>query len=357
MSILQQIVLANKKAGFDAVLLAEPKNIRYVCNFTGEEAWLLVAEAGLALLTDGRFTNQAAKECKETAVLIKGSAGQSWQQLLQEQCRLWGINKLGLEADAFTCRQYSEIKQALPQVELGLIDETAEKGRLIKSSTELDKMRQAARIADAAWLDILPMLRPGVTEAEIANELEYAMRKKGAEGISFPSIVAAGENSALPHAHPGKKELKRGDFVVLDFGAIFEGYCSDITRTVIIGKATKEQKDFYELVLLAQKTALAAIKPGITGGGADAVARNVFKAAGKEIYFTHGLGHGVGLAVHEQPSLCPGDPAILTEGQVVTVEPGLYVAGWGGVRIEDTVLITSTGCERITMTPKDLLEL
>ena len=229
--------------------------------------------------------------------------------------------------------------------------------RAVKEPWELERIRRAEAIGDAAFARVLPLLKPGLTELEVAAELEYQMKLLGAEGLSFDTIVASGLNSSMPHAVPGEKKLEAGDFVTMDFGCRYQGYCSDMTRTVVLGKAGQRQKEIYETVRKAQEAALLVIRAGIRGKEADRAAREVIGEAGYGAFFGHSLGHSLGLFIHEQPSLSPSSEKILLPGMVETVEPGIYVPGFGGVRIEDLVLVTETGCENLTSSPKEMIEL
>jgi len=232
-----------------------------------------------------------------------------------------------------------------------------EKLRAVKDHEELATMRDAAVLISAVVEEALPGIKPGVTELEVAAELEYAMKQKGASGASFETIVAAGPHSAWAHARPSSNPLRKSQLVVLDQGAILHGYCSDMTRTVFLGRAPANVRRLYQAVLAAQEAAKAAIKPGVSGESVDAAARRVLKRERLVRYFTHSTGHGLGMEVHEMPRLGKGDKTILEEGMVITVEPGVYVEGMGGIRIEDDVVVTAKGCEDLTTAPRDFIEL
>ena len=228
--------------------------------------------------------------------------------------------------------------------------------RVIKNEEELAWMERAEQIGDEAFSYILGELRPGISELEVAAKLEYFMRSNGAEKVSFDAIVASGLNSAMPHAVPTGKLLEKGDFVTLDFGCKYQGYCSDMTRTVVIGKADSRQKEIYQIVLDAQLAALEGLRPGMTGAEGDRLAREAIEKAGYGEYFGHGLGHSVGLEIHEKPALSMKDQTVLCPGMIETVEPGIYIPGFGGVRIEDMVVLTETGIRNLTSSPKELIE-
>jgi Xaa-Pro aminopeptidase len=227
----------------------------------------------------------------------------------------------------------------------------------VKDFAELAIMRDAAVLISAVVEDVLPGIKPGVTELEVAAELEYGMKRKGASGASFETIVAAGPHSAWAHARPSSNPLRKSQLVVLDQGAILHGYCSDMTRTVFLGRAPANVRRLYQAVLAAQEAAKAAIRPGVSGESVDAAARRVLKRERLVRYFTHSTGHGLGIEVHEMPRLGKGDRTILEEGMVITVEPGVYVEGMGGIRIEDDVVVTAKGCEDLTTAPRNFIEL
>ena len=228
--------------------------------------------------------------------------------------------------------------------------------RQVKTREEQEILRQAEAIGDRAYAKVLPHLRPGISEKQVAAWLEFYMKEEGAEGFSFDTIAASGEHSAMPHAVPTDKVLAEGDFLTMDFGCLYRGYCSDMTRTVVIGQASDKQREIYETVLRAQETALQGIRPGMTGKEIDALARDVIVDAGYGECFGHALGHSVGLEIHECPNFSTKEKTVIQPGMVITVEPGIYVEGIGGVRIEDVVIITEDGCENITHSPKQLLE-
>lgn len=340
------------EAGVDAVFTLSPENRRYVTDFTGSSGYALVTADGVILLTDSRYTEQARMEAR--GVQVEEHA-QPFYLTLKERLRKLGVCRLGFEAHAVTHRMFLDLSEALEGVELVPADRLIERAREIKDPGEIKAMREAARIADEAFSHILGFLRPGLTEREVALELEVFMRRSGASGASFDIIVASGERSALPHGVASDRAIGRGEFVKMDFGAFFSGYASDITRTVGIGPLTDRHKEVYGVVKEAQQRALDGIRPGIAGRDADALARDAIAAAGYGERFGHSLGHGLGLAVHEGPRLGKQSEDILRAGATVTVEPGIYIPGFGGVRIEDDILITSQGNERFTQSTKELV--
>jgi Xaa-Pro aminopeptidase len=269
--------------------------------------------------------------------------------------RGWGVRRVGVEGEALAVAAFRRLQAMVEPAEVVPL-EGLDRLRWQKDPDELAAIRHAAAIGDAAFLEVLPLLRPGAIERDVAAALEYAMRRRGADGIAFDTIVASGPRAALPHGRASDRVIGRGEFVVVDFGAVVDGYRSDCTRTVVTAPAGARHRELYGLVLSAQEAALAALRPGLSGRDADAVARERIARAGYAEAFGHGLGHGVGLAVHEGPRLAPREDAVLPPGAVVTVEPGVYLAGWGGCRVEDLVVVTDDGCQVLTQAPKALVE-
>ena len=342
----------------DAVLIVkaerlESPNLRYLTGFTGSTGAALITPREAVLLVDFRYVEQARIEAPGFEVV---QVPRQASEALAEAVRAREIRRLGFEADGLTVRQRDELARLLQPVEMVPV-EGIDRLRWVKEPDELERIRRAAQVADAAFDHILGYLRPGATERDVATELEFFMRRHGAEREAFSSIVASGARSSLPHGRASDKPLGAGEFVTLDFGAVVDGYHSDCTRTVVLGSASDSQREIYDLVLRAQTAALQGLRPGLSGRDADALARQVIADAGHGEHFGHGLGHGVGLAIHEGPTLSPREEAVLEPGMVVTVEPGVYLPGWGGVRIEDLVVLTPDGCEVLTRAPKRLMEL
>lgn len=337
--------------GIDAMLLTSTYNVRYMTGFTGSAGTAIVTKDRAVFITDFRYTEQAGKQAQGYEVR---QAGKGMLDEVVKVVKELGIRQLGFEQDHVTYALHnkfsSNIDAALVPVS-GLI----EKIRMTKTDEELAVLKAAAEIADAAFRHITEFIAPGKTELEVSNELEFFMRKQGATSSSFDIIVASGMRSALPHGVASDKVIETGDFVTLDFGALYNGYVSDITRTVAIGEPSEKLKEIYNIVLEAQVTALEKIKPGMTGKEADAISRDIIKAKGYGEAFGHSLGHGIGLEVHEGPGLSHASETVLEKGMTVTVEPGIYLPGVGGVRIEDDIIITGTGNERLTHSTKDLL--
>lgn len=342
--------------GADAFLVSHLPNIRYLCGFTGSAALLLVEQSSATLFTDSRYTFQAHEEVSNARIKIAraGLIRAAGEALAQRRGRV----RAAYSPSHSTVAQLSAIKRAASD-RVRWVDggDAVEKLRSVKDPDELAIMRDAAVLISAVVEEALPGIKPGVTELEVAAELEYAMKRKGASGASFETIVAAGPHSAWAHARPSSNPLRKSQLVVLDQGAILHGYCSDMTRTVFLGRAPANIRRLYRAVLLAQEAAKAAIRPGVSGESVDAAARRVLKRERLVRYFTHSTGHGLGMEVHEMPRLGKGDKTILEEGMVITVEPGVYVEGLGGIRIEDDIVVTAKGCEDLTTAPRDFIEL
>ena len=342
--------------GADAFLVSHLPNIRYLCGFTGSAALLLVEQSSTTLFTDSRYTFQAREEVSNARIKIAkiGLIRAAGETLLNRR----GRSRVAYSPAHFTVAQLSAIRGAAGG-RVRWIDggNAVEKLRAVKDAGELGVMREAAVLISAVVEEALPGRRQGVTELEVAAELEYAMKRKGASGASFETVVASGPHSAWAHARPSSNPLRKSQLVVLDQGAILHGYCSDMTRTVFLGRAPANVRRLYRAVLAAQEAAKAAIRPGVSGESVDAAARRVLKRERLVQYFTHSTGHGLGLEVHEMPRLGKGDKTILEEGMVITVEPGLYVEGLGGIRIEDDVVVTAKGGEDLTTASRDFIEL
>ena len=337
----------------EGVLLNSAHNLRYFTGFCGGEGLAVITQKKRWLFVDSRYTVAACQEAPDFEVVEFGAG----MRMCEIASRIPDVQALVFEEAHVTMAEFQIFQKALPKVRWIEGSGQIEALRMVKSEEELSLMRQAEQIGVAAFQKVIPMLKPGVTENAVAAELEYQMRKLGAAGTSFETIVISGVKTSMPHGKPGDKKIENGDFVTMDFGCCYHGYCSDMTRTVVVGRATDEQKQIYQIVLKAQERGLAAISSGVSGMEADKAARDVIDAAGYGKYFGHALGHGVGLLIHELPNLSPKSEIILKPGMVVTCEPGIYVPGFGGVRIEDMVAVTLDGCENLTNLSKELLEL
>lgn len=347
--------LGQALSGFaDAALLLSETNRFYFTGFSASDGVLLVTKDSALFFTDSRYTEAAEKKLGKEYVRDSADLYQALIAIFEER----HIVRAAVEQDRVTLAQFAELKEKLPGVRFDDSPAltTAINGlRRNKAAWEIDEIAAAQRIAEAALDHILGYLRPGLTEKEIALELEYHMLKNGADGLSFETIAVSGVNSSLPHGVPGQRKTEAGDFITLDFGALKNGYHSDMTRTVALGFATDEMKRIYNTVLLAQEASLAVLRAGVSGFDADKAARDVIKEAGFGSCFGHGTGHGVGVEIHEAPNLSPRSQWTLQTGDVVTVEPGIYLPGKFGVRIEDMALITATDCVNLTRAPKELL--
>jgi Xaa-Pro aminopeptidase len=342
----------------DALLVTNLTNVRYLTGFTGSAALLLVPADDAAeplFVTDGRYRDQAASELAAARVearTVVGLEEDARRQALASAAR--GMGRIGLEAESVTWAQQRRFAgDWFPDTELVPTAGLVESLRLVKDAGEVARIQAACEMADAALAAVRHRLGEAATEAEVALELEWQMRRLGAEGPSFETIVASGPNAAMPHHRAGARRIVEGDLVVLDFGALVDGYHSDMTRTVMIGEPSDTQSRMYDVVREAQAAGVAAVKAGAEARSVDEACRSVIRHAGWDQAFVHATGHGVGLDIHEPPRVARTTGAMLADGQVVTVEPGVYLAEHGGVRIEDTVVVTPEGCRTLTLAPKD----
>ncbi len=335
-----------------AALISDPVNVRYLTGFTGDSSYLLLANARQILISDSRYETQIAQECPGVSVEIR-DASQTTEQLAAQVINRVKPGPLAVEADSLSKASYDGLSQNLKSTPLidttGLVSTL----RAIKDKTELDTIRRAIRVAQKAFQTVCAQLLPAQTELEIAFELEHQIRQLGGEGCAFPPIVGIGAQAALPHGRPGGTKIDAAPFVLIDWGATVCGYMSDLTRVVSTGKISPKFQRVYQTVLQAQQAAIDRIRPGAELVEVDRAARSVIADAGFGKYFGHGLGHGFGLEIHELPRLSPASQGALEPGMVVTVEPGIYLPGWGGVRIEDDILVTSDGNELLTNLPRD----
>jgi Xaa-Pro aminopeptidase len=351
-----------RAAELDALLVTDLVNVRYLSGFTGSNAALLVpaaGERGTRLATDGRYTTQAAAEAPDVRRVIERAC----DRVLVAAAGKDGIRRLGFESGHLTVDAHAALLEVAAEkgkgVELRRAPGLVQQLRAVKDAVEIEALRAACAAADAALADVIEAggLRPGRTERDVAVDLEQRMRSHGADGPSFDTIVAAGANSAIPHHQPTDAVLAAGDLVKMDFGALLGGYHSDMTRTVVLGRPADWQRELYALVAAAQAAGRAALAVGVEVAAVDAAARAVITDGGRGPEFSHGLGHGVGLEIHEAPALSATGAGTLASGMAVTVEPGVYLAGRGGVRIEDTLVVRPDGAELLTLTGKELLAL
>ena len=344
-----------EECGADGFLTAHPANVYYLCGFTGSSGALLIGRGTARLFTDGRYAIQSRQEVRKARVQIVSGPLLAGVGLHLRRSR---VSLLAFEPAQLTMSQCSELrKSAGSRIRFTRVFGLVEELRQVKSGDEITSMRKAAHLALAAFEEVLPLVQPGKREYELAAEIEYRMRQKGASGPAFDTIVASGRRSALPHARPSAKVLRKNELVVLDVGAIVEYYCSDLTRTVYLGRAPARVRRWYRSVWEAQQAARKALVPGATAGDIDAAARGVLEEAGLARWFIHSTGHGLGLEVHEDPRLARGQKKTLQAGNVVTVEPGIYLEAVGGIRIEDDFLVTPNSAVPLTKSPAELLEL
>ncbi|PJI09926.1 MULTISPECIES: M24 family metallopeptidase [Clostridium] len=349
---IEKLRKAMVNSGIDGVLLISDPNRNYMSGFTGDESFSIITLDETIFITDSRFTEQAKQQVSQNYKVVQYD--RPFSSFLGGMVEKLKIKKLGFEEDIISFSTYNTYKNSV-KAELVPLNGMVEKLRIIKDDDEIDTIKQAAAIADKAFSHMLKFIKKGMTEREIGLELEFTMKKLGARDLSFPSIIASGERSCLPHGQATQKVVQDGDFLTMDFGCIFNDYCSDMTRTVVIGKPNDKMKEIYSIVLKANEAGLKAIKSGIKGCEADKVSRDVINSYGYAKNFGHSLGHGVGRQIHENPTLGPSSDIVLEPGMIVTDEPGIYIPEFGGVRIEDLVLVKDNGCEALSHSPKELI--
>ena len=339
----------------DALLVSAPPNIRYLSGFTGDNGLLLLTPESQTLFTDPRFTIQASEECTcAVKIAPRGPIDPYAVEAIQRK----KLKRVGFEATRMIYDVHRRLKEALPLgTTLKPIGPVIEGLRMIKSKEEIERIRQSVLTNSQAFEKTVQSIRPGVSESHIAAELEFQMRRLGAEKPAFETIVAAGPRSALPHAQPGNQKVTVNELLLIDMGACQNGYMSDMTRMLYFGKLNSRIKSMFDAVLKAQLAAIAAVREGITAGQVDQKARQVLESEGLGKAFVHSTGHGLGLEIHEPPRVGRRDKTRLQAGMVITIEPGAYIRGFGGIRIEDTVLVTKNGCEVLTPTSKELIVL
>ncbi len=346
-----------ERSGMDALFMLKQEtvskqNVRYISGFTGSSAHLIISPERRILLTDDRYTEQAAAQCPEFEVI--GHERQP-EEKMREILASLKIRTVGYETQSLTVEQFNLARENIPGIEwiptTGIIEEL----RAVKQSEEIHLLEQAAELAAAGFQHILNLIEPGAKEQDLALELEIFMRKNGAEAPAFDIILISGAKSSLQHGTPSQKKIENGDLVVLDFGARYRGYRSDFTRTVAVNQVTQKQREIYDLVKKAQSRGLEIIKPGMSSGEIYREVQAIITRAGYADYSGRGIGHGVGLEIHEDPAIRANCDAELKTGQVLTMEPGIYIPGWGGVRIEDTVVVEGHGCRVLAEVPKELI--
>jgi len=350
-SRLEKVRRIIQQKELDGVFISDPVNRRYLSGFTGSTGYLLITRGKRLFITDFRYVQQAKQQCEGFEVVeLPRDILEKINELVVEL----NIRDLGFEDGHVSFMQYTGMKEKLERTYLHPLGEAINHLRMVKNADEIRLIKTAVGITEKALEHIKPYIKPGVKEREIALEIEYFMRKKGASAAAFDFIVASGWRSALPHGVASDKTIQDGELITLDIGCKYEGYCSDMTRTFVVGTYSPKQREIYDIVLEAQTQVLSLMKPGMTGIEVDSIARDVIERAGYGEYFGHGLGHGVGLQIHESPSLSQKGKTVLEPGMVVTVEPGIYLPDFGGVRIEDLVVIKEDGIENLNNSSKEL---
>lgn len=337
----------------DALIVSSLLNIRYLTGFTGSHALLIITRTSATFLTDTRYLLQAKEEVQHCKRIVITDVG-----LYEEAAKRNLLSKgarVGFESQQVTYALYRTLRRLFPEMSFVSTADIVEEVMLVKEEAEVEMIRRAAAISDKVFQEILSVLRPGVRELDIAAEISYLQQRNGAQRDAFETIVASGERSCLPHARASEKKIKTGDLVTVDFGCVVNGYNSDLTRTVAVGKTTMQAKRMYAAVLEAQREAIASTKAGMWAKELDAIARTRIERRGFGKYFNHSLGHGLGLHVHERPKISRLSKEQLHEGSVITIEPGVYIPGFGGVRIEDDVVVTKEGCEVLNTAPKEFV--
>jgi Xaa-Pro aminopeptidase len=341
----------------DCLLVTHLPNIRYLCGFTGSAAALLISDRGTTFFTDGRYTAQARAEVQGARIVIARKALLAVAAEWLAAGRRTAVRPvLGIEPESISAGMRDRLASALRgRVRLRSAPPLVEQARMVKDLTEVGHIRRAVETGAGLFRIAVQRIRPGVREVEVGAAMEYEARRAGAEGMAFPTIIASGKRSALVHGRASQAPIPRRGFVVCDFGVILAGYCSDRTRTVHVGRASRQARQMYEAVLEAQQAAIAAVRPGVTAAEVDAAARRVLRRQKLARYFTHSTGHGLGLEIHEAPRLAASQTQKLEPGMVITVEPGAYIPGKRGVRIEDVVVVTPSGCEVLMPGDKELI--
>lgn len=334
----------------DAVYISFRYNMRYLSGFTGDSGAIVITPTEAILFTDGRYTEQASFQAPDFRIVETKVD----KDVVADTLSSLGVKSMAFEREHVTFASWENMTKRFKETKLVPASGWVEKLRAQKTPEEIQAIRKAAELADDAFSMVVSSIRPGVSEREVALELEFTMRKMGSEGVAFPIIVVSGARSSLPHGEPGDKTIEPGDFVTVDFGAVWNGYCSDCTRTFVVEPLDEKHREVYEVVRRAQEAGLQAVRAGVKASDVDAAGRKVIEEAGYGEYFGHGIGHGVGLQVHEFPRLGQKSEDILEPGMIVTVEPGVYIPGFGGVRIEDLVVVKDDGPEILTSYPKDL---
>ena len=348
MNRVQALLSRLRADGIEGCLLHDATNVRYFSGFTGH-GWLMVGQSTQLIFTDSRFSEQAAEQTTGFEILCV-SGDECWQRV-----KSFGYKKLAFEDGVLSVAAFRTMESQLANTELVPLCGIASELRTVKDEQELGLIRKAAKATDDAFTHILSFVRPGVSELDLSVELQFYLAREHHMTLAFDTIAASGPNGSKPHAEPSERKLTKGDMITLDFGARCQGYCSDMTRTVALGEPSQEMRRVYSIVQEAQQRALDAVRAGAKCMAIDAVARSFITEAGYEGYFTHGTGHSFGLAIHESPAVNARSETLLVPGMAITIEPGIYLPGTGGVRIEDSVLVTPTGFENLFVSDKNLI--
>lgn len=343
------------KTGADALLVTNEPNVTYLTGFTGDSSYLLLSPHDEIVLSDARYTTQLEEECPGLPLEIRRTPTKM-HELVEQVVKKAKLGKLAIEAASVTLAQLETWEKQMPKIEFVSTTGDVERLREIKDKEEVGRIREAIHLAERAFEVIRAALQPEQTEREIAHQLEHQIRLFGGDACAFKPIVAVGPRAALPHATPGMHQVREDNLLLIDWGARSRLYLSDLTRVLVTGKISPKLERIYGVVLKAQEAAIGSIKPGVALQDVDAAARSVIAKAGHDKQFGHGLGHGIGLEIHESPRLGPEQDQPLKAGMVITIEPGIYVPSWGGIRIEDDVLVTRGGCEVLSSVPKQLAD-
>ncbi|MFN2364721.1 MAG: aminopeptidase P family protein [Halarsenatibacteraceae bacterium] len=336
----------------DAIMITSKKNRFYFSKFTGTAGTILITDSDNYFITDFRYIDQAKKQTEGFEIIeISKNKNKNLIKFLNDH----NLKKIGFEDGDLSYKQYQELTNIDSDKEYSPLSDEINEFRMIKDDEEVETIKEAIKITEKALKKIITYIEPGMKEREVAAELEYYLRKLGGDGPSFDFIVASGKRSALPHGVASDKIIETGDFITLDFGTYYKGYCSDMTRTIVVGEPDEKQVEIYNIVLNAHLEVIDKIKPGMTGQKADQIAREIIEEAGYGDNFGHGLGHGLGIEVHEEPRLSTTSEEVLKPGMIVTDEPGIYLPDWGGVRIEDDLVITEDGCKSLNQSNKELI--
>jgi Xaa-Pro aminopeptidase len=352
MNNLQRLRNRLKEKSAGAALISNMDNVRWATGFTGSSGLLVLDDANGVFITDSRYDQQAREQVPDLEVHIYSNP-QTLAQAAADFAKRFNAKSVAFESEHVSFASYKNFEKEFNGIALDPVEGLAGPLRMIKTADEIEKMKKACALADACYAHVLRMIQAGVTEYDIALDIEFYFRRNKAE-LAFAPIVVSGERSARPHGIPSEKKLEKGDFVTMDFGAKLDGYCSDLTRTVVVGEASERHKEVYDAVLTAQMAAIDGIKPGMEAKAVDAIARDILAERGLAQYFGHGLGHGLGSVVHDVGRMGPTSTDIVEVSQVWTMEPGAYIPDFGGVRIEDDVVVTENGCELLTHSPKHL---